>query len=484
MDMSCKRQIKFSVVLKTFFLILFAFFALGSQAEPLYETHAHTLSLDFQNIEIRSLLQLIARNSGHNFVISDVVQGNISIKLENVTWEEALKTVLQSHGLGSQRVGNVIYISTLDDIAASQLKQFQSQEQLINLSPLHSRIVNLKYTNAKTLAELIKSAQNNLLTPRGQVGVDTRTNSVIIRDVESNLNPLILEIKKLDIPAKQVLIEARIVNIDVTFEEELGVRFGVSNTSHLSGTFAGANQITSGVTPSDVTDPTQRLNFNIPARQLFNGSNPASVALALARLGPLLLDLELSALEAEKHAKIIAKPHVVTSNQQKAVIQTGEEIPYQESTSSGATSVSFKNAVLSLEIVPQITPNNKIFLNIKATQDSRGESITVGSTATAGSVTIPAINTQAVESSILLNDNETIVIGGVYKVIKENDVDRVPFFGTLPVIGNLFKHTGTHDEKHELLIFITPKIINSVTDTFVKNVESVNMRRLDYKQEG
>jgi type IV pilus assembly protein PilQ len=311
-----------------------------------------------------------------------------------------------------------------------------------------------------------------LLTSRGQIAVDARTNSLIIRDTRDNLKDVIPEIRKLDVPARQVLIEARIVNINVTYEEELGIRFGVSNSRHLTGTFQGANSLTQGTGLPFVTnaggtvDPTQRLNFNIPAAQLFDGSNPGSIAIALAHIGPALLDLELSALEGEDHAKIVAKPRVITSNQQKAIIQTGEEIPYQEATSSGATSVTFKNAVLSLEIVPQITPNNKIILDLKATEDSRGANVNIGAPGTT-TTTVPAINTQEVQSHVLLNNNETIVLGGVYKESKDHAVDRVPFFGSLPLIGALFRHTHDQASKQELLIFITPKIINPTKNKVV-----------------
>lgn len=435
------------------------------------------LSFDFQFIDLRSLLQLIAKSSGLNFVISDNVKGNVTLKLRNVSWQQALNIVMKSNSLASRRAGNVVYISTLDDMANNEAKQFQSQEQLTNLAPIVSRIICLKYTSAKNVMELIKGTQTNLLTPRGQIAMDSRTNCVILKDIQKNIRELERALNRIDIPAKQVSIEARIVNIDVQYEEQLGVRFGLSNTSHLSGRFQGANQIASGVPPADVqnaagsVDPTERLNFNVPAGQLFDSINPGSIALALARLGPVLLDLELSALEGERHGKVISRPRVVTSNQEKAVILTGEEIPYQESTSSGATSVAFKNALLSLEITPQITPDNKINLHIKATQDTRGESITIGVSATSGGVTIPAINTQEVESSILLNNNETIVIGGVYKVIKTNAIERVPFFGSLPILGYLFRHTSETDEKHELLIFVTPKIIDGHANSIPESVK-------------
>ena len=400
-------------------------------------------------------------------MINDAVKGNITLSLKNVNWQQALDIILKSQGLASRKDGNVVYISTLEAITGNEARQLQSDDQLANLAPVSSTIINLKYTNAADLATLLKGAQSSLLTPRGQVAVDTRTNSVIVRDTKKSLADVIRAVKRLDVPAKQVLIEAHIVSIDTTFEQELGVRFGSSTRNHVSGTFQGANDLTSGTTPSQVTnssgavDPAQRLNFNNPAKTLFDGAPPGSIAMALARVGPVLLDLELSALEGENHAKVVAKPRVITSNGQKALIQTGEEIPYQEASSSGATSVTFKKAVLSLEITPQITPDNKIILVLKATQDSRGVNTQVGTGSTGTPVDIPAINTQEVQSNILLNNNETIVIGGVYRQTKQNSWDRIPFFGSLPLVGYLFGYRSWHDEKHELLVFITPKIITS-----------------------
>jgi type IV pilus assembly protein PilQ len=426
--------------------------------------HTGKLSFYFQNIEMRALLQLIAKNSGLNFIISDAVKGNVTLNLSNVSWQQALDVVLKSHGLASRRTGNVIYISTLEEITSNETKQLQSDQAISNLEPLKSTIYHLKYASAVDIAALLKGSQSTLLTSRGDVAVDSRTNSLILRDTRATLSTVEREIRVLDIPARQVLIEARIVNIDSTYEEQLGVRFGVSNSRHLSGTFAGANAINGGTSPAQLLDPTQRLIFNVPAHQLFDGTNPGSIAVALAKVGPALLDLELSALEGENHAKIIARPRVITSNQKKAIIQTGQEIPYQQSTSSGATSVTFKNAVLSLEITPQITPNNKIILTVKANEDTQGASITTGASSTTGPTTVPIINTESVESSLLLNDKETIVLGGIYRQTKTNTVDRIPFLGSLPLVGFLFSNKGVHDEKHELLVFITPRIIRPLTE--------------------
>lgn len=428
----------------------------------------NNLSFYFQNVEIRALLQLIAKSSGLNFIISDEVKGTVTLNLKDVTWQQALAVVLKTQGLSSRRVGNVIYISTIEEITSNETKQMKSEDALANLAPLKSRFVRLKYSTAKDIAEILKGTGSSMLSSRGQVAIDSRTNSIIIKDTEANLKEIVPAIKKLDIPARQVLIEARIVTIDIDYEKELGVRFGVSNTRSLSGTIAGASQLAQGTSVADIFDfndtasriPVDRLNFNVPANALFNGSSPASIGLALAKLGDVMLDLELSALEGSRHAKLISRPRIVTSNQQKAVIQTGEEIPYQEASSSGATTVTFKKAVLSLEIVPQITPDNKIVLSIKATQDSRGTNTAVGAV---GGVplNVPAINTQEVQSHVLLDDEETIVIGGVYQEQKTNTWDRVPFFSDLPIIGNLFSHKGERNEKSELLIFITPKIIHA-----------------------
>lgn len=432
------------------------------------------MSFYFQNIELKTLLQLIAKNSDINFIISDNVKGNTTLNLKNVTWEQALDIVLKSNGLSQRHIGKAIFISTTEDINMREAKQMQIKQELINLAPLRTKLIRLKYTNAAALAKVLKGTNGTLLTPRGEVAVDNPTNSVIIRDIESNLSEITRYISRLDIPARQVSIEARIVNVDTTYEAQLGVRFGISNTRSLSGTLAGANQLAQGINVANVNPLDDRLNFDIPASVLSTGTTPASIGLALARLGPILLDLELSALEEEGHTQIVSKPRVVTSNQQKAMIMTGEEIPYQQATSSGATSIEFKKAVLSLEIIPQITPDNKILLRLKANQDSRGPQLLVATGSTSASSTTgtattttttpavfgpPTINTQQVESYVLLNDNETVVIGGIYKITKANTFDRVPFLSSIPVVGALFRHRGIKNQRTELLIFLTPRII-------------------------
>lgn len=430
------------------------------------ETQEPTLSFYFQNIDIRSLLQIIAKSSGLNFVISDSIKGNVTLSLKNVTWQQALDIILKSHGLASRREGNVMYISTMEEIVSNETKQLQADAQISDLQPLSSEIFQLRYTSATDMATLLKGSQSSLLTSRGQVAIDPRTNSLIVRDTSRSLAEVRRELRRLDVPAKQVVIEARIVTLDTTYEKQLGVRFGLTSPKHFSGSLNGANQIVGGTSPSQTNvggtvSPTPRLNFNNAATQFSSGANPGSVGLALARLGRFMLDLELSALEEDGHANVISKPRVIASNQQKATIETGQEIPYQEATSSGATSISFKKAVLSLEITPQITPDNKIVLTIKATEDTPGQQIAL----TAATATVPAtlgppaINTQEVDSQVLLNDNETIVLGGIYKLTQNSTFDRVPFFGSLPFIGNFFRSTTINNQKQELLVFITPKII-------------------------
>lgn len=450
----------------------------GSTASPppavLAQSGTGSLSFYFQNIELKALLQLVGKISGLNFVISDAVKGNVTLNLKNVTWQEALNIIMKTHGLASKKIGNVMFINTLDEISKMDMKEFQADQQVVNLAPLTSAVLQLKYMTAKDLAEMIKGASNSLLTSRGQIVVDPRTNTAIVRDIGANVAEIRRLVKRLDVPARQVLIEARIVNIDVTYEKQLGVRFGISNTKQLSGTLSGANQLAQGVNVANVNPLTDRLNFNNPAAIFGSGAVPGSIGLALARLGNVLLDLELSALEEEGHSETIASPRVIASNQQKSTIQTGQQIPYQQSTSSGATAIAFENAVLSLEITPQITPDNRIVLNLKATEDNAGSPTTLststssGSGGTSGSTSStstsfgpPPINTQEVESNVLLNNNETIVLGGVYKRTKSKTIDRVPFFGSLPWIGGLFRLTNEQNERSELLIFITPKIIES-----------------------
>lgn len=415
--------------------------------------HVRFLSFHFQNISVRDLLQIIAKNAGLNFIISDSVKGTISLSLDQVTWKKALDVIMRTNGLDSRQYDNVIFIAPIEEMATDEAKRLQTAKQLADMALPTTAFIHLRYANADEVIGVLKSQQGSLLSPNGQVGSDLRTNMVWIYDTPANLVRIRTFIRQLDVPSKQVLIEARIVSVDERFVEDLGIRWGLSTENGFSGTLTGANDTRQLTTLPDVPVD-DRLNFNVPAQAIF-GATPASMAVALLRMGNTYLDMEISALEGEGKASIISNPRVITANMRKANIQTGTEIPYQEATSSGATSVSFKKAVLSLEITPQITSSVGLILNIKVTRNKRGLSIQTGPT-----TTIPSIDTEEVESLVLLKNNQTVVLGGVYELNKSDQVERVPFLGTLPIIGRFFRHTNEDNQRKELLVFITPKIIN------------------------
>lgn len=415
------------------------------------------VSLDFQNIDTRALLQILAKAAHLNFVISDTVKGTMSINLKNIYWKNALEIILKANGLGQRRLGDAILIAPVTEIADNEIRELQAKQRIMQIAPLKSEIIQLKYASAEEMANILKGQQSSLLSPRGQVSFDKRTNSLWVRDIKSNVVGIRPYIQKLDKPAKQVLIEARITNVDKNYAQDLGVKFGITNTSstNLSGTFAGANQIAGGGLADTGIN---RLNFNLPAVPP-NGVSPGSIAVALMPLGgSAFLDLELSALETEGHARTLSSPRLITSNQQPAYIQQGEEIPYLEASSSGATSVEFKKAVLSMEITPQITPDKNIILHLKVTQNTRGEQIRI-STAAVSPLLPPAINTRELESRVFLHDGQTLVVGGIYEKTRSNVIQRIPFLGELPIIGILFRNRAYRTRKTELMIFLTPKII-------------------------
>lgn len=418
------------------------------------------LSLNFQDIKVRAVLQLLAEFTGINIVASDSVQGNMTLQLNNIPWDQALDIILQTRGLAKRQVGNVIMVAPVEEFANHERKELAAKQELNDLEPLQSELVQVNYGKAQDIAELLKAKGNSLLSSRGNVSFDSRTNTIWVQDTATKLAEIRRLVKQLDIPVKQVLIEARIVNITRDFEQSLGVRFGITNPDHVSGSLEGANSIASGATKPELTSLKDRLNFDLKAPSLNNGqSSPATIGLALAKLGSnVLLDLELSALESEGVAEVISTPRVITANQMTAKIETGEEIPYQESTSSGATSVSFRKAVLGLNVTPQITPDGRIILGLKVNQDKRSTDSPVGGQ--------PAIDTNNIETQVLVENGQTVVLGGVYTQEKNNTILRVPFLGKLPIIGALFRNKLVQDKKTELLIFVTPKIIKQ-TETNV-----------------
>lgn len=421
------------------------------------------LSLNFQNIEVRAVLQLIADFTGLNLVTSDTVQGNLTLRLKNVPWDQALDIILRTKGLAMRQNGNVIQIAPSEEIAAREKLELESQKQVAELAPLRSEFIRVNFAKASDIATLLKAKENSLLSQRGNVAVDERTNTLLIQDVSDKLVEIRKLVTTLDVPQRQVLIESRVVIADDNFSKDLGAKFGVSKkinpastgtTVTTSGTVNGATNSLNALpfgnsnnAPATFNIPVDRLNVNLPV------AGP-SIGLAIARLPyGILLDLELSALQKEKRGEVISNPRVVTANQKEAYIEQGEEIPYLEASSSGATTVSFKKAVLSLKVKPQITPDNHIIMDLTVNKDSRGDLVVL-----AGS-TVPAINTKQVSTQVLVDNGETIVLGGVYEQTTSKDSQRVPFLGDLPYVGFLFRQELNINNKNELLIFVTPKIL-------------------------
>ncbi len=414
------------------------------------------LSLNFQSIEVRAVLQLIADFTGINMVTSDTVKGNLTLRLKNVPWDQALDIVLKTKGLAKRVSGNVMLIAPAQEIAAREKLELEASKQVIELAPLINETIQVNYAKADELAKLVSSGKTSILSARGTISVDQRTNKLLIKDTAENIDAVIALVEELDVAITQVLIESRIVLASNQFSKELGVKFGVSGTTlngsrrtTTSGSLNAADNFNQNGTVPPLDD---RLNVNLPA----TATSASTIGLAIANLPfGTMLDLELSAAQSEGKSEIISSPRVITANQQEAVIETGQEIPYQQASSSGATNVSFKKAVLSLTVTPQITPDDRIILDLEVRKDSPDFANRV--------LGVPPINTNRVETQVLVDNGETIVLGGVYETNKTHNVNRVPFFGDLPVIGVLFRNKLEKDEKQELLIFVTPKLLKENT---------------------
>lgn len=430
-----------------------------AREEPEYT--GERLSLNFQDIEVRSVLQLIADFTGLNIVVSDSVSGNITLRLQNVPWDQALDIILRTKGLDKRTSGNVMLVAPAEEIAARERQELESREQLRALEPLRSEFIEVNYAKAEDLAELIRGfggegedeGDGGLLSGRGSISIDQRTNTLIVRDTDQSLSDIRRLVSRLDIPVRQVLIESRLVIASDDFSDELGVRFGYSRDTQagnkdlvFGGTQAGAFNF-GGTTGFEVPagEGTEGLLVDLPA------SNAAgSAGLAIGKVGSYLLQLELSAMESENRGEIISSPRVVTANQSEAAIKQGVEIPFQEATSSGATSIEFREAVLGLVVTPQITPDDRVLLDLEVNQDSRGEDTASG----------PAINTQSVRTQVLVDNGETVVLGGVFERTQTEGIERIPFFGELPLVGWLFRNRTSVDENSELLVFVTPRILD------------------------
>ncbi|NKF52188.1 type IV pilus secretin PilQ family protein [Shewanella sp. WXL01] len=409
-----------------------------------------SLSLNFQNISVRTVLQIIADYNNFNLVTSDTVEGNITLRLDDVPWDQALDLILQTKGLDKRIEGNILMVAPAEELALRESNDLKNQQEVKELAPLYSEYIQINYAKAADIAELLKSEGSSLLSSRGSVAVDERTNTLLVKDTAEILENVHRLTDVLDIPIRQVLIESRMVTVKDNISEDLGIRWGITDqqgTKGTSGSLEGAESIAAGLVPA-LND---RLNVNLPSA----ATNSASIAFHVAKLSDgTVLDMELSALEQENKGEIIASPRITTSNQKSAYIEQGVEIPYVESASSGATSVTFKKAVLSLKVTPQITPDNRVILDLEITQDSQGETV---QTATGEAV---AIDTQRIGTQVLVDNGETIVLGGIYQQNLISSVSKVPVLGDIPLVGFLFRNTSDKNERQELLIFVTPKIVS------------------------
>ena len=415
------------------------------------------LSLNFQNIEVRSVLQVIADFTGLNIITSDSVTGNLTLRLKDVPWDQAMDIIMKNKGLTMRKTGNVILVAPAEEVAAKDKAQLEAMQAIDDLEPLRTEVFQLKYQKAEAFKEILTGSKSSggaggagqnksILSKRGTAVMDPRTNTLFIQDTEKKLAEIQNLIDKTDIPVRQVMIESRLVIADEKFGKELGARFGVAHNINSAGATRGA--IGGNLASTNASTATAGgLNSNFPVTS--GGANVGSIAFSLFRLpAGLLLNLELTALETDKRGKIVSSPRVTTANQQKATIEQGTEIPYLEASSSGAATVAFKKAVLSLDVTPQITPDDKIIMDLEVKKDKVGQVFSG----------IPSIDTQNVKTQVLVANGETAVLGGIYEQTERNDVEKVPFFGDLPIIGNAFKHRTKQDDKTELLIFITPKI--------------------------
>ncbi|MEN8665397.1 MAG: type IV pilus secretin PilQ family protein, partial [Polycyclovorans sp.] len=434
-------------------------------AEPQFT--GERISLSFQSIDVRSLLQIIADVAGANMVISDSVSGDVAMRLQNVPWDQALDNILRTRGLAIRQQGNVMLVAPLEEVAAREQAELESAAQKVQLAPLRTELIQVNYARALDLAALISAGDTSLLSERGRVTVDERTNTMIVLDSRDKLSEVRRLVERLDVPVRQVLIESRIVVASDNFRRDIGARFGVTGvaSSGNSGLVTTSGNNVLGTDPIvnsfianqgfPVTLPgsaLNRYNVNLPA-------NPAAGqagAIGLAILGSdFLIDLELSALQSEGRGEVISTPRVITANGKQALIEQGREIPFQTTEGGNQNaSVSFKKAVLSLSVTPQITPDNRILMDLDVTNDTVGENVPV-----AGGGTAPSIDTRRVTTQVLVRTGDTIVLGGVFEQSNSEGRTKVPLLGDIPLLGALFRSTTRESIKRELLIFVTPRMI-------------------------
>ncbi len=433
------------------------------------EYSGQRLTLNFQDIETRAVLQLLAETSGRNIVVSDTVQGNVTLRLRNVPWDQALDIVMTTKGLDMRENGSVIIVAPAEEIAARETADLEAKAALNELEPLYSEFLQVNYAKASSLSDLISgSGGNSMLSDRGSVGIDDRTNTLLIQDTAETLQNIRRLVRALDVPIRQVLIESRIVVVNDDFSRSLGVRLGATGYKEnstdgatvISGNGAGTDTMISSIV-DNLGDPNNGTIFPIELPALsdrYNVNVPVADAAGRFALAILetdyLVDLELTALETEGRGEIVSTPRLITANQKEARIEQGVEIPFQQSASSGATTTQFKKAVLSLTVTPQITPDNKVIMDILVSKDNVGELVP---SATGGFV--PSIDTRTIETQVLVNDGQTVVLGGIYETERRELVTKVPWLGDIPGVGVLFRSKTNITNKAELLIFVTPKIL-------------------------
>jgi type IV pilus assembly protein PilQ len=414
------------------------------------------LSLNFQDIDVRSVLQLIADFTDLNLVASDTVSGRITLRLKNVPWDQALELILRTKSLDKRQVGNVLLVAPADEIAAREKLELENQKQISELAPLRSEFIQVSYASASELFSLFNSAsadnRRSMLSDRGSVIVDERTNAIILTETADKIEQFRRVISQLDVPVRQVLIEARIVTANANYSKELGIRWGGGGINTQGGTTirAGGSLDTLVELQNVVATGSGTITYPGGLAVDLGVSTPGATSFGIGFTGAdYLLDLELSALAAEGHAEVVARPKVITADKSAALIQSGVEIPYQEASSSGATSTSFKDAVLGLEVTPQITPDDRIIMKLIVKQDTVGQ-VFQG---------VPSINTNEIQTVVLVDNAQTVVLGGVFTTDRNFAVTKTPFLGDLPYVGRAFRRTVERDDKQELLIFITPRII-------------------------
>ena len=453
--------------------------AAQAAAEGPKEYKGERLTLNFQDIETRAVLQLLADASGQNIVVSDTVTGSVTLRLQNVPWDQALDIVLRTKGLDKRQEGNVIIVAPAAELATREKAELSAKKDIQELEPLRTEYLQVNYAKASDIANLLRgglpgvqtatSTTNSVLSARGHVSVDDRTNTLLLQDTADRIADVRRLVATLDIPVKQVLIEARIVVVTNDYERDLGALMGLTATRQngtnglytTTGTAAGTDSIVSSALTNIGTNGTQypvtlptganatnRYNVNLPV------ASPAG-SIALGILGSdFLVDLELDAAQTENRGTVISSPKVITANQREATIRQGVEIPYQQSASSGATTIAFKDAVLSLKVKPLITPDNRIILDLTVSDDTVGQVVVAS-----GGVNVPSINTRTIETQVVLSDGQTVVLGGILETTHSDAETKVHWLGDIPVLGNFFKNTTKVDDKDELLVFVTPKII-------------------------